>query len=559
MQAFADGIAGLSKDPGSRYNIAMSGTFVMRSLIVRSMPKNDALRIRFTNMTSMETEMIDLPWVGYTRKKIPSHEFLSAQYGLTQNPARRSDQKWHSELIEEIAPHAEEFFGKSGKIQKLRSRSMQSKSLEYIVSEQDVKLIRVKPGVGVLKISTFHPSNLNSFRYAIVDALAKAQDYGLEQLMIDFRGNGGGYICLGYALLAYLFPDMHLYNLYDVLHHPSFVALAEKAAVVDLDGETMWSFTHWADAQGKPFTSADWINNPREIQWGDSSSTYTHPFHDNCADFLKEWPAPRMIKYAPSNVMVVTDGYCGSTCAVFSLALQESGKARTLVYGGRAGQPQMVGSFPGGQVYNLAYLSEDFQFLNLSDSSTAPPSFPNSAGFSFTIREIYSRQPKYSHVPLEYVWNPSHFRADYSLESAISDAAYYESASLFFDVCISGETRPCSISHGAGQRQCGKDGTFSQECQVASCNDGYIMSVGSCVQDDDPMTWRDYFAFASIYLFGIIFVVFIYKRWKERPDNLRERFVKLMNLPNSYAMVDLSRDGILGEDMSDASEEHPPA
>ena len=57
---------------------------------------------------------------------------------------------------------------------------------------------------GILKISSFSPDDAGEFRRAVEVALLHATDAGLTNLMLDLRDNGGGSICLGYALSQYV-------------------------------------------------------------------------------------------------------------------------------------------------------------------------------------------------------------------------------------------------------------------------------------------------------------------------------------------------------------------
>ena len=60
----------------------------------------------------------------------------------------------------------------------------------------------------VLRILTFAPSNITSFINTIQNAFLYFKTKNAKQLIIDLSQNGGGDICLGYALSRYLFPDV---------------------------------------------------------------------------------------------------------------------------------------------------------------------------------------------------------------------------------------------------------------------------------------------------------------------------------------------------------------
>jgi hypothetical protein len=131
--------------------------------------------------------------------------------------------------------------------------------------------------------------------------------------------------------------------------------------------------------------------------------------------------------------MILTHGFCGSTCAVFAKHLNEAAIVRSLTIGGLPNRPQSIASFPGGQVFTLDELMDTLEYLDLTHEPRAPARFPVSARFSFTVREIYSWTPGLSNIPLDFVFEPSTYHAPYSKASSQSDAALYLQAVKYFD------------------------------------------------------------------------------------------------------------------------------
>lgn len=69
---------------------------------------------------------------------------------------------------------------------------------------------------------------------------------------------------------------------------------------------------------------------------------------------------------------------------MFSKTLEETGKAQTLTYGGFKDTPQMIASFPGGQVYQLPEIVSDWEILGLNPNDTRGPAlFQTSARYSW--------------------------------------------------------------------------------------------------------------------------------------------------------------------------------
>jgi hypothetical protein len=60
----------------------------------------------------------------------------------------------------------------------------------------------------ILRVSTFGPSDYPAFIHSVENAIAAHKSVNGTKLIIDFRANGGGDICLGYAFLRFLFPSL---------------------------------------------------------------------------------------------------------------------------------------------------------------------------------------------------------------------------------------------------------------------------------------------------------------------------------------------------------------
>jgi hypothetical protein len=106
------------------------------------------------------------------------------------------------------------------------------------------------------------------------------------------------------------------------------------------------------------------------------------------------------IEWRPENIVILTNGYCGSTCALFSRNLHEHHGVRTFTVGGLVDQSMAYSVFPGGQVYSYTSLLGQVSKLGVDPDEHVPTYLPLNAQVSFTIREAYSSLRKY--VPLEF-------------------------------------------------------------------------------------------------------------------------------------------------------------
>ena len=119
------------------------------------------------------------------------------------------------------------------------------------------------------------------------------------------------------------------------------------------------------------------------------------------------WPA--------QNIAILTNGYCGSTCALTSRLLQEDFEVRQVAVGGYADQPMAFSEFAGGQVYQHSSLVSAAFRVEALNESYVPQSFKSNAALSFTVREAYSKTKP--NVPLEFDYTPATFRIDLTKEN----------------------------------------------------------------------------------------------------------------------------------------------
>jgi hypothetical protein len=325
--------------------------------------------------------------------------------------------------------------------------------------------------VGILKVSTFGPPVTQVFRSRVEQAMyqfAQTDKGHNKKLILDLRSNGGGDICLGYALHRYLFPttDVHTNGhgpqslaRYDMLKSDLYAELAAKAAedlvespqscspdVVGYFTPCFWFYgastaSSAVKSTSVMVTNGDWMGSGAVSRTrGGVTADYSSLVHDWCEYEYEFWapPGAGFGGIDPSNVILLSDGLCGSTCSVFSSSIQLTGLAKTVTIGGYHESDQMFWSFPGGQVVTIEFLVDSAQELGVT-SANVPPILPDGATFRFAIREIYPWDTKYSlgsgdnadFVPLEFVYHPADYRIYYNSIYSDSEAVIEQVVLLF--------------------------------------------------------------------------------------------------------------------------------
>jgi hypothetical protein len=108
-------------------------------------------------------------------------------------------------------------------------------------------------------------------------------------------------------------------------------------------------------------------------------------------------------------MVVLTNGYCGSSCAILAAHLQEVTKVTSVVQMLRSfdnmEKVPPIYSFAGGQLQSYDDLRDFAINVGLESDPSFPPPFPTKADLTFTLRQIYSRTK--GGLPLEYYRMPA--------------------------------------------------------------------------------------------------------------------------------------------------------
>ncbi|KAF2755789.1 hypothetical protein EJ05DRAFT_442160, partial [Pseudovirgaria hyperparasitica] len=205
------------------------------------------------------------------------------------------------------------------------------------------------------------------------DFVQKAKAEGKKKLIVDLSANGGGIILLGYDAFKYLFPKatafaasdrFRIFEATDLIgkkfsdvagQYPRTLdpALGEVEATVVAD---IFNYRSDQKPEGVPFTSWDDKNGPVAnkgdkftslIRW--NLSDVLTPYNGGINAISNEPVATMEQPFAAEDIVVVTDGYCASTCTIFSELMRQVAGVKYVSLGGRAfdGPSQAVGGVKG--------------------------------------------------------------------------------------------------------------------------------------------------------------------------------------------------------------------
>ena len=241
--------------------------------------------------------------------------------------------------------------------------------------------------VAVISLLAFESESPVEFQMVAQDFFAEAVAAGKKKLVIDLSSNGGGYILQGYDLFRQLFPQIvqdgntrfrendqlltiaHLYS--DAIPADYNPDTASNAIINEYESFfnyrydyniTNQPFLTFGDKfdphyyQGDPFTNIiRWnFNDPLTT----SNSTYGFGTDVTGYGSRTNFTQP----FAAEDIIMLYDGYCASTCTIFSEFMRLQAGVKSIAMGGRptAGPIQGVGGIKGaqilgfGDVYNYA-------------------------------------------------------------------------------------------------------------------------------------------------------------------------------------------------------------
>ncbi|CAN8105233.1 unnamed protein product [Discula destructiva] len=231
--------------------------------------------------------------------------------------------------------------------------------------------------VAVIVLLAFESESPAEFQAVSQDFFNQARADGKTKLVIDFQGNGGGYILQGYDFFRQLFPSILPDGFSRWKDSDSFVAISQAVsdAVANIDPytssdeeligywESWFNYRYDLNITNQPFLTFDDKFGPvisedtkytEIMRWNltdpltTTNETYGLGIEISGFGTLSNLTQP----FAAENIIMLYDGVCASTCTLASEMLRLQGGVRSIAMGGRptAGPIQGVGGVKGAQV-----------------------------------------------------------------------------------------------------------------------------------------------------------------------------------------------------------------
>ncbi|KAF7591698.1 hypothetical protein BBP40_001211 [Aspergillus hancockii] len=352
--------------------------------------------------------------------------------------------------------------------------------------------------VAVLKIITFSTSNTGDgpeFQQVVKDFLGNSTEAGKKKLIIDLRENGGGNTDLLLDAFMQIFPGSVPFSAQRYRAQEQFNLIGSAVDAVYKDksmtntikmatGEDFassqlvryWAYWNFVNASGDNFASWDDFYGPHKYN-GDSFTTIMRYNMSNSnkvsildEDFTFLNPKAADPPFAAENIVMLSDGLCGSSCASFHEEMKNVGGVKAVAVGGRAqdGAMQTIGGSKGGEVIALNIIPSYLQLMmNITDSLSSdaldhdvlkklanPDVLLTRAGDASSRIQVQDqiRKGDESGTPLQYIYEDADCRIYYTTDMLLNPEVAWSAAwSAYADdsKCVKGSTdKSSSISGG---------------------------------------------------------------------------------------------------------------
>ncbi|EUC36269.1 hypothetical protein COCCADRAFT_34277 [Bipolaris zeicola 26-R-13] len=319
--------------------------------------------------------------------------------------------------------------------------------------------------VAVLQVPNFVGSNSAEipFQQLTQNFIPKALADGKTKLVIDLQANGGGTVLQGYDMFKQLFPNIEPLSNNRLRAHEAVDLIGKATSTFASkfpreygNNRTITSaqssyFDYHTDVKvdGTPFSSWDEKMGPHEV----NGALYTTESRWNLSDVFTPYSSGGIYvsgygplanvtgppKFAPENIVLLTDGYCASTCTIFSELMTQQAGVTTIAMGGRSNKNPMqaIGGTKGVNNYQFGFIQQTAQY-----AITFDPSLNSSI-----LREDYYRDLVYSRsagsgvnsrdglrvndtsgVALQFIYEEADCRLYYTPEMTVDITAVWRAA-----------------------------------------------------------------------------------------------------------------------------------
>ncbi|KAI0343267.1 hypothetical protein BDW22DRAFT_1259728 [Trametopsis cervina] len=286
---------------------------------------------------------------------------------------------------------------------------------------------------GVLALGSFSAPDFNTMIQTFLAGLQGLKAKGATQLIVDVTNNSGGFICAAHWLHRLIvgskstsFPQAGLNTtaragpLAQLLSH----TIATNASA-DPDRFLLYNPLHWFFPNNTEFAADfDWLGEPVRKVVNGRQDAFSLTLSDGC--LVEPFPItpPAEALFDSHKVVIVNNGRCASSCALFSITMAKEEGTKTVVIGGKQGVQQQYAGTVGGQSTDFSRIDTEIKTALLKDHPLAPPDFKTNSVQGITWRLGYGIQDPTQ--PEEWQNHPADVNLPLTLETVNNPVAIWK-------------------------------------------------------------------------------------------------------------------------------------
>lgn len=277
------------------------------------------------------------------------------------------------------------------------------------------------------------------FRRVVRSFFKDCKDANRNKLVIDLSANGGGILFDGFELYRNLFPTAPTYS---GTRFRASQALALFGGLIFGSDTGVQIINNVLDSSNKPFPNWASLVGPKVFPQDNETNIMVYDFANgttvngpNSSFIVTGYdpadPAPPQ-PFTAENIIIVTDGYCASTCTVFTGLMAREQGVRTIALGGRPlkAPMQAIGGVKGAQVQKFSLVQQltagAIQAAAANVSALGPWTIPSagppplnpvdlSKSAQFNFRNAYTANGT-DGPPLQFIYEAANCRRFYRQE-----------------------------------------------------------------------------------------------------------------------------------------------
>ncbi|KAF9165407.1 hypothetical protein BGX20_000615 [Mortierella sp. AD010] len=437
LQNFADSLS-LSKDAGARLNAAVgsmvydasqndflynSGQFSQSG----ALPKNPNITYELQCSNSPSTMTITDYWYVRPNYQVKFDSVDSYLKNVCKTPSKNGTPS-KRELSSLVKKRSTPVFKKSslydaasGIVPPKRTADLSNAEKLGTGNATVFYQLQNPSDVGVIVVHTMEVEYEGNELTFIAEGLSEFKRRNITKIIFDFQNNGGGSVDFASTIVQLFFPNTGPLDKIlpqDLRVDASIQAVSKR--VFNTTGNLYDAASYVDFATKERYTSDELFLNPVTITRNGRSSLFTNYTGILTTD-LQDSAYTRFVQDFPwtnnaVNIRILSDGRCGSSCALTTNYLHDLYGVSTYSIGGIQGEELSFFSFAGGAVSDLTTVIEVYNLGNVTSPLNPLPYYGD---LRFPLVEVYARN---SDVPLEYDYSkyPADTHLNFDSENARS-------------------------------------------------------------------------------------------------------------------------------------------